>query len=474
MDRIEQLRAEALEALDRAEAALEGDSPDMEAHAAALAEAEALTAQADALAEAQTRTAELRTRNAAPTEAERAGATRAGDNPAGGAVAVEPRVEAAVVAPDRPRGWVPGLLASQHPAAIIEGSEFLRDEAAGEVDAFMAYCRSMGDFGRMSIGLTDDDGRAAMQRLIGASVDVDPQGATTGTGTTGVPIPTPILPTSTDSLGEYGRMAQYAQRIAVPSPAGKAYVAGAANAGWGSDIAAVGEHEQARKLVDYALNVVGGFEDISDLAAWGSSVDIVAGYVTAARRAIEGKLSAAIFAGTGGANEQPNGLTTGNNLAAARKKTLAANTGPTWAEILDVVGLISALYRPEARWFTSSTISAGMRGTEVTAQKGSIAMSVDGPIAGKMVVEDDSAGFADFGGAGTYALFGDLRQAYALFQQAGQPFYARVGDRWGSDAQLVNRIGVYTFADGRILEPKAIATMRTGAGRAAKAKEEGK
>ena len=427
-----------------------------------LAEAERLTEQADALAAAETRVTELRTRNVAPTAQERSSAPgAAAAAPQDGRVNVEPREAVQVGQNDRPNGWVRGLLASQQSAPVLADSEYLRSEAAGELGAFMAYCRAMGDFGRMSIGLTSDDGRQAMSRLIGASVDIDdPQAATTGISATGVPIPVTILPTSTDALGEYGRMAQYAQRIGVMSPVGKAYVAGAATAGWGSDTASLAEHAQTRKLVNYTLQVVGGYEDISDMAAWGSSMDIVSGYIASARRAIEGKLSAAIFDGSGNANNQPDGISVGNNIAAARKITLAANTGPTWAEILSLIGKISALYRPEAKWFTSSTSSASMRSTEVSVQKGSIAMSVDGPIGGKEVIEDDSAGFDPFGAAGDYAFFGDLRQAYGLFQPVGQPFYARVGDRWGSDAALVNRIGVYTFADGRVLEPKAIALIK--------------
>ena len=466
MDRIEQLRAEALAALDRAEAALEGDEPDMEAHAEALAEAEALTAKADALASAESRISTLRRSNAAPTEAERRDAPRAGQGAQAEPTAVEPRSPVTVLPGDRPRGYVPGLLASQQATTVIENSEFLRSQAAGELDAFMAYCQAMGDFGRASFALTDEAGREAMQRLMGASIDVEtgaPMGAAIGAGTTGVPIPTPILPSGVDAMGEFGRMLEFANQISVTSPTGKTYVPGAvAAAGWGDDVAAIAEKTQTRTLVPYDLNVVGGFEDISDLAQWGSSVDIVAGYIAAATRGIGGALSAGIFNGTGSTNHQPRGISNAATaqFPATRIVTLASNTGPTWPEILKIIQKISALYRPNARWFTSSGNSAAMRSTEVGAAKGTIAMSVDGPIGGKPVVEDDAAGFGALGANGTYGFFGDLRSAYAIFRPVGQPFFARVGDRWGSDALLQNRIGVYTFADGRITFANALASFK--------------
>ena len=428
---------------------------------AALAEADAITAQHRAEAAAANDRNPVLTADellARQGDIEHArGTASAGD-------LIAERVRAGLIeaVPGRPLGWIPGVVASQQPAEVLaRGGDEVVDEAIAQGRAFMAWINARGDTAAAMAGVRDDGVRTALATLVNAQRGAQdgPYAAVVGTGTTGVPIPTQFVPQPVDEMGEIGVLASRAERIQVTSAKGQRPAFGSVTANWFDDAATATESEQTNRLIAYALNLVGSYEDVSDLAEWASEPALVSSYIGAAMRAIGRAMSNAVVNGTGTGNNQPAGLAVGSNLANTRKVDTAANSAIVWADIINLVQKITSRWIAGAAFYTSTFNRAEAHNAEVTANKGNIGQAVDGPIAGYPSVVDDSAGFDPIGANGDYALFGNLMNAYTVFEPVGLPLMAAV-DSLVANGRAASRVMVYAALDGRVSAPGGIALLK--------------
>ena len=456
-ERIKGLREEAGKALQAAKDLTEKGDVDgakqaLQEHQTKAAEANALQEHVDQVAtvEKASKDAEAEMRGRAPRAAAAAGADAMQSEATQETVQPLPGDEKpkGQDRKGRPFGWIEGLPASAQPKDILaRASDALQGEAEAQYEAFIGVIRN---------GLPDPLVAQAMAETPEARRAL--QDLTTANAYT---VPTALLPTPIDQLGERGKLGVLCEQRQVTDIKGSVPAFGSVTVGGYAETAAPAEQTPANVPVEYDLFAMGAYADITNKLLIGSAFDIIAAFSEAVARGMGRAIDSYILNGTG--TNQFQGIldaTVGIGVAAAARHTVAASAAITVADFEGMLALLGDQFHDNARIVTNVANMIKLRAGDFTANKGTSETGLFGPALGYPAIRSGSAGFEANGTAGNkLALVGDFAN-YVLFEQVGAPMLV-------SSASMITlatpvdgtRVAIRQYRDGAIARKTAFKSL---------------
>lgn len=458
-ERIKGLREEAGKALQAAKDLTEKGDVDgaklaLQEHQTKAAEANALQEHVDQVAtvEKAAKDAEIEMRGRAPRAAAAAGADAAMQS-AATLEAVQPLPgEEKPKGQDRkgrPFGWIEGVPASAQPKDVLtKASDALQEAAEAQYEAFIDVVRK---------GLPDPLVAQAMAETPEARRAL--QALEVGNAYT---VPTGLLPTPIDQLGEMGKLGVLCEQRQVTDIKGSVPAFGSVTVTGYVETGAPSESQPSNENVEYDLFAMGAYADITNKLLVGSAFDIIAAFSEAVARAMGRAIDKYILNGTG--TNQFQGLldaTVGIGTAAAQRHTVAANSAITVADVKGMAALLGEEFHDNASIVTNVANMIQFRSGDFTTNKGTSEEGLFGPAIGYPAIRSGGAGFEANGTAGNkLMIIGDFAN-YVLFEQVGAPMLV-------SNASLLTlaspvdgtRVAIRQYRDGAIARKPAFKWLR--------------
>ena len=456
-ERIKGLREEASKALQSAKDLTEKGDVDgakkaLQEHQTKAAEANTLQEHVDQVTaiEKAAKAAEAEMRGRAPRAAAAAGADAKQSEATQEAVQPLPGEEkpTGLDRKGRPFGWVEGLPASAQPKEILtKASDALQEAAEAQYEAFISVVQH---------GLPDPMVAQAMAETPEARRAL--QDLTTANAYT---VPTGLLPTPIDALGEMGKLGVLCEQRQVTDIRGSVPAFGSVSVAGYAETAAPANSEPANVNVEYDLFAMGAYADITNKLLVGSGFDIIAAFSMAVSRAMGRAIDNYIINGSG--TNQFQGLLASGGIGsgATERHNVAANNAITVADVEGMAALLGDEFHDDATIVTNVANMIEIRAGDFTTNKGSSEDGLFGPVIGYPAIRSGGAGFDANGTAGNHlAIIGDFAN-YVLFEQTGAPMLV-------SSASMITlgtpvdgtRVAIRQYRDGQIARDDGFKWLR--------------
>ncbi len=457
-EKIKQLREDAAKALQSAKdltekGDLDGAKKALQEHQVKAAEATTLQEHVDEVAtiEKVAKDAEIAMRGRAPRAAAAAGADATQSAATQSDVQPLPGEEkpTGLDRKGRPFGWIEGLPASAQPKEILtRASDALQGEAEAQYEAFVGVIRNglPDPLVAQAMAVTPDE-RKAIQDLTTANAYT---------------VPTGLLPTPIDQLGEMGKIGVLCEQRQVTDIKGSVPAFGSVTVTGYAETGAPSEQTPSNVNVEYDLFAMGAYADITNKLLVGSAFDIIAAFSMSVARAMGRAIDGYILNGTG--TNQFQGLldgTVGIGTGATSRHNAAANNAITVADFKGMAALLGEEFHDDARVVTNVANMISFRAADFTTNKGTSEEGMFGPAIGYPSIRSGGAGFQANGTAGNkLAIIGDFAN-YVLFEQTGAPMLVSSASMLSLATPVDGtRVAIRQYRDGAIARTAAFKWLR--------------